>query len=203
MSGELKELNRNNYPDIILNTELGPMHIIDYINHIREDGRFGGKLEISIASNLYNINMETYLEINNNNEIIGYNFINYYNNNNENNERQDLMILTNINNKHFRIGYDSYKEIDNNFIINNIKINQNIVEDNKSKNDSADKEIGLSANLKDLEIIKNILNDLRNLTLDDIIKLYKSNIINKIGLDDIYFYLFHYKIHGNILINLK
>ena len=49
--------NINNYPDITLNTELGHMHIIDYIDHIREDGWFGGELEISTASILYDINI--------------------------------------------------------------------------------------------------------------------------------------------------
>lgn len=107
----------NNYQDITLKTELVPLHILDYIDRIREGGLFGGELEISTASILYNINIAAYHEnLNNNNEIIGFNFINYYNHNNEN---RHLMILSNITNNHFRPGYDSHVDLNHKFKINN------------------------------------------------------------------------------------
>ena len=53
-------LNRiNHYPDITIETELGPMHLHDYIHHINNPGFSGGELEISIASDIYNINIIT------------------------------------------------------------------------------------------------------------------------------------------------
>jgi hypothetical protein len=86
---------------------------------MQNDGFYGGELEISIATELYNINIATYREIlNDKNEIIGYRYINYYNHN-DNNENRHLMILTNIDNIHFRLAYDSYKNIDMQFNIAN------------------------------------------------------------------------------------
>ena len=146
-------LNINNYPDITLNTELGSMHILDYMDHIREDGWFGGELEISIFSILYNINIATYHEnLNNNNELIGYNFINDYNHNNDNFENRHLMILTNINNSHFRLGYDSHVQIDDKFKINN-NINQKKLED-KDSLDLYEADNELSKILKNIEKFK-------------------------------------------------
>ena len=74
------EANRriNDYPDITLDTEEGPIHIHDYIPRILEDGFFGGELEISIASDIYNLNIATYNEIVDSENIIGYSPINYY-----------------------------------------------------------------------------------------------------------------------------
>jgi hypothetical protein len=86
---------------------------------MQNDGFFGGELEISVAAELYNINIATYREIlNDKNEIICYRYINYYNHN-DNNENRHLMILTNIDNIHFRLAYDSYKSIDSQFNIAN------------------------------------------------------------------------------------
>ena len=47
------------------------MHITDYINHIQNNGFFGGELEISIAASIYNISIATYNEIINNNILVG------------------------------------------------------------------------------------------------------------------------------------
>lgn len=74
-----------------------------YINNINKQGFFVGELEIVIAINLYNINIAAYNEIRNNDNLIGLTPIHYYNNINDNNHH--LMVLTNINNYHFRIGY--------------------------------------------------------------------------------------------------
>lgn len=40
-----------NYPDITLNSENGPMNILDYISNINNEGFYGGELEISIDLN--------------------------------------------------------------------------------------------------------------------------------------------------------
>lgn len=46
-------INRiNDYPDITIETELGPMLLHDYIHRINNPGFFGGELEITIASNI-------------------------------------------------------------------------------------------------------------------------------------------------------
>ena len=52
-------IRQNNYPDITIETEEGPMHILNYINHMQKDGFYGGELEISVADELYNINIAT------------------------------------------------------------------------------------------------------------------------------------------------
>ena len=116
--------------------EDGPMHILNYINYIQNDGFYGGELEISVAAELYNINIAKYREIlNDKNEIIGYRYINYYNHN-DNNENRHLMILTNIDNNHFRPAYDSYKNIDMQFnIANELSINQDNTKKNKDVED--------------------------------------------------------------------
>ena len=70
-------LRINSYPDISIETEVGPLHVRDYVPKIIFIGFFGGELEISIASNIYNINIATYNEIIDNNNPIGYTNINY------------------------------------------------------------------------------------------------------------------------------
>ena len=79
------------------------MRINDYINKIQCHSFYGGKLEITISSSLYDINIATYEEIYENNQLIGLSFINYYNN--DNNENYNLMILSDIDNNHYRLGY--------------------------------------------------------------------------------------------------
>ena len=107
-------LNRAaNYPDITLNTERGPMRIRDYINLINTEGFYGGELDLSIACSIYNINIATFREIyDNNNNLQGLSFINYYNNDGQ--ENRHLLILTNIDNSHFRIGYANNNIINHN-----------------------------------------------------------------------------------------
>ena len=70
---------RRLYPEITLDTENGPLPINEHINHINQDGLFGGELEISIAASIYNINIATYNAVlNSNNNLTGYTYINYY-----------------------------------------------------------------------------------------------------------------------------
>ena len=91
---------KNNYPDITLDSEIGPLQINQYIDHLQNDQFYGGELEISIASSLYIINIAIYEDLRNNeNNHIGFSFINYYNK--DNSEDRHLMILLNQNNIHF------------------------------------------------------------------------------------------------------
>ena len=65
-------LNRiDNLPNITMNSENGPMRIMEYINNIQNPGFFGGELEISTAIKLYNINIAAYKEVNNNSQFKG------------------------------------------------------------------------------------------------------------------------------------
>lgn len=84
-----------NYPNITLNSEIGPMNILDYISNNTNKGFYGGELELSIASELYNINIGACREIHENNNFIGLSYVGYYNS--SNNTERHLMILTNIN----------------------------------------------------------------------------------------------------------
>ena len=67
----------------------------------------------------------------------------------------------------------------------------------KDSLDYIETDIELSKIIKDIENIVNNFKDLRNLTLDDIMNIYKYDTFNKIGFDDIYFYLYHYNINDN------
>ena len=49
---------RDSYPDITLETESGPMNIREYDKNINTLGFYGGELEIGIASDIYNINID-------------------------------------------------------------------------------------------------------------------------------------------------
>ena len=137
---------RDSYHDITLETENGTMNIREYVNNINTIGFYGGELEIGITSELYNINIATYNEIlNNNNEIIGLTPIRYYNHN-DNNINRHLIILSNINNIHFRIWYynNNNLEIDNNFKINPNEIcpiNKENNENNNANSNQDTKEI--------------------------------------------------------------
>ena len=129
-----ESVNRINiYPDITMFSELGPLPIREYIDHIKENGFFGGELEISLASSIYNINIVTYNHIIRNDIIYGFNNINYYNNN-DNNEQRHLMILLNYENSHFSLGYvNNAKPIDLNFDIPEEFIEIRINKDNIGK----------------------------------------------------------------------
>ena len=184
-------LNRiNNYPDITIETELGPMHLYDYIHHINNPGFYGGELEITIASDIYNINIVTYDDNINN----GFSFIRYYNNNKD--ENHHLLILTNTANIHFRLAYyKTNSNIDMNYQIpeikhkNNININDENLKDNENElnfENNNDK-----SNLKE-PTIKNIFDKFNNKTLNEILMFY-NNKLNSLDLYDIYYYLYYLK----------
>ena len=80
-------LNRKKlFPNITVETLLGNIKIYDYINSIRLEGNYGGKLELSKAHTLYNINIGIYLEeYEENSELYNLKFCKYINeDNNEN-----------------------------------------------------------------------------------------------------------------------
>lgn len=75
------------------------MLIKEYINKLIIQFFFRGELEISIYSQIYDVNIATYKE-NDNRRLSA---IRYYNNNRDQNRH--LLILNNINDNHFRFGY--------------------------------------------------------------------------------------------------
>ena len=84
-----EEINRINViPNITIEPERGNMPIHTYINTIKENGNYGGDFEISLAYDIYKINIGEYkaiFDINNN--ILNYTFIKYINDDgNENRE---------------------------------------------------------------------------------------------------------------------
>ena len=170
-------------PDITLDTEPGPMRINQYINNKQNWGFYGDDFEISIAVDLYGINIATYNENDNN----GFNIIRYYNNIDEN---RHLLILSNINNLHFRLLYYNPNEnLDLNFIIPTQTTENNNILDEEIKKENNNKIENCNKNISNLEIIK-ILNGLNNLDLENIIAIY-SDDNNKLDYSDIYIYKYY------------
>ena len=97
------------------------MPIAEYINNIINESFYGGELEIAMASSIYNINIATFEERNIGENFLGLSFIRYFNVSNDNNK--NLMILSNINNNHFRLSYEKTNNINQNEL--NFKINNN------------------------------------------------------------------------------
>lgn len=155
------------------------MRIHEYIYTINEISNHGGDLELSLAYELYHINIAEYKEIRDNNDkLISLNFVKYINDNNE--ENKDLLILTNINDNHFNLAYYNNTIVDTDFnpisnITNNYENNNNISNNNLTylkKNNDNKKE---SMSIIDTYIYK----DLSNLNLDEILEFYNYN--TKVG----------------------
>ena len=168
------------------------MEINEYIDNILTDGFFGGDYEISIASKIYNINIATYNEVRNDGDhLIALTPIKYINN--ENNENGHLLILTNINSLYFRIAY--YKN--NSILDKNFKIdvkywkNDNSLVKNKQE-ESSEKETE-----NPISKISLILENINNMDLPEILKLYEIGNNKKIGFEDIYLYLYHLNLNNN------
>ena len=163
-----------NYPDITLTKENGPMRIKDYINSIKNEYFYGGELEITISASLYNINIATFNEIYKDNRLIGLSFINYYNN--DRLENRHLLILTNINNSHYRIGYYNLKLLTNEDL--HYKINLESQEVDKMEI-SDDEKIGN----KDFNIINKdkikVFGNLEEYELDELLEFYADKDNNK------------------------
>ena len=87
-------INRINIiPNITIESEGGNMPIHTYINTIKENGNYGGDFEISLAYDIYKINIAEYqaiFDINNN--ILNYTFIKYINDDGNENRDQKVNI---------------------------------------------------------------------------------------------------------------
>ena len=144
---------------------------------------------------MYNINIATYNEIlNNNNEIIGLTPIRYYNHN-DNNINRHLMILSNINNIHFRIWYynNNNLEIDNNFKINPNEICPINKENNENNNANSNQDTKENNSILDNHEFNKLINELNTFNkknFKEILEFYKNNEKDDIiGLYDIYLYI--------------
>ena len=105
----------NVIPNVIIETERGNFRIHDYIQTIKDDGNFRGDFKLSIAYDLFNINIGQYLiEKDDNNNIINLKFIKYIND--DNNEKKNLLLLVNENSAHFMVAYYNNTKLDLNFI---------------------------------------------------------------------------------------
>lgn len=139
------------------------------IDIIKNNGNFAGNIEISIAYELFEINIAEYKEIrNNNNEFINLSFINYINN--DNNENKNLLILTNINNNHFNIAYYNNSDLDYNYqpIFNNFLFDMNIINNENDINNNDKKEdIYNSTNNTKFNIGSNIVNIIKKESISD------------------------------------
>ena len=153
-----------NIPNLIIDTERGKFKIHDYINTIKDIGNYGGDLEISIAYQLYNINIAEYTEVRDiYDNLLSLNFSKYFNDDND--EKKILLLITNYNNNHFKIGFYNNTTIDYNYnLINENQENNNNNNVNKFdiSNKNMENEDMLLFNdkyeLKDLSNINEILN---------------------------------------------
>ena len=134
-------------PNVIIETERGNIRMHDYINAINDDGNHGGDIEISLVYDIFNINIGEYIEIrDDNNNLHNLRFVKYINDNND--ENKNLLILTNINNNHFRLAYYNNTQIDYNYNPQfQLNLNNNELED--------ENKINTSLNITNIDVIKN------------------------------------------------
>ena len=126
---------KHSIANVIFEYERGKFKMHEYINTIKENGKYDWDLELSIAFHFYNINITEYTEVRDNDDnIINLNFSKYFNDDND--ENKNLMLKTNYNNSHFRIGYYNNTKIDYNFNANNVnvQIDNNINENKNNEN---------------------------------------------------------------------
>lgn len=110
--------------NVIIKTERGNFRIHDYIQTIKEDENFGGDFELSIAYDIFNINIAQYLigkDANNN--IINLKFIKYIND--DNNEKKNLLLLIYENGAHFMVAYYNNTKLKLNFNPTKSKTDEN------------------------------------------------------------------------------
>ena len=98
-------LNRINLiQNITIESERGNMPIHTYINTIKENGNYEGDFEISLAYDIFKINIAEYKAIlDTNNNILNHTFIKYIND--DGNENRDLLLFLSFNKNHFNLGY--------------------------------------------------------------------------------------------------
>lgn len=102
----------------------------NYINNIQFDGGFAGDYEISIAHQLYNINIAVY-KFNDDNNL---SFIKLYNDDRDN--KKDLLILIFINNNHYQLAYYKKNVIKENQIEGIYKLQQDLTIKNSINNNN-------------------------------------------------------------------
>ena len=131
-----KKLHNNNHEkiDLLENYDLSMSNYI--FNKMQNEGNFAGDYEISIAHQLYNINIAVYRPEIDSNQL---SFIKFYNDDNK--YDRDLLIMIYINNNHYQIAY--YKKNKNNIDNKDNKNNLTIKENGK---------IGILKLKRDLEI---------------------------------------------------
>ena len=176
-----------NIPNIIMETEMGNIRIHDYIKSIKENSNFGGDFELSIAYDIFNINIAEYIEIRESNgNLINLSFVKYINDNND--EKKNLLILTNLDHNHFRLAYYNNTEIDYeyNYIknINNINNEKENKIEIESKEKSKDNNIDSKTGITHKEYIINLnekykLKDISDLNLEEILKYYNDDSSEK------------------------
>ncbi len=187
-----------NIPNIIMETEMGNIRIHDYIKSIKENSNFGGDFELSIAYDIFNINIAEYIEIRESNgNLINLSFVKYINDNND--EKKNLLILTNLDHNYFRLAYYNNTEIDYEYnYINNINNEKEIKIEIENKENSKDNNIDSKKGINQKEYIINLnekykLKDISNLNLEEILKYYNDDSSEKQdNLADIYYYIYHY-----------
>lgn len=105
------------------------MDINQYIIYIQKDGKLGGELEKYASKEIYDINIADYKEIKNN--LLNPIYHQYIHNLNQNNNyNKDLCLITQVNNDHFNLIFDSsynaYKDENNRLFLNLNNTNNNI-----------------------------------------------------------------------------
>ena len=168
--------HQNDYPNVAINTEIGLISIRSYIEMMKINRMYGGDFEIQIAHLIYDINIAIYQEIYYNKLLKDFRFISYINDHKS--ESRGLLILTNVDQNHWRLAYYNPKsgKINTNFKINqtyipmyeeyyvqnklknNINFNQeyNIIEDNNDKKEEKNSNFSLKKliELNNEEILK-------------------------------------------------
>ena len=157
---------------------------------LKKISNYEGDLELSIAYDIFNINIAQYLlEKDEDDNIINLKFIKYINDNN--NERKNLLLLVNENRDHFMVAYYNNTKIDLNLNPSIINRNGNKII-NKTNNFNL---IDLNNNTVFTDSQNNkkfILKDLSKLSLNEIIDYYRDNQTTGDNLGDIYYYIYHY-----------
>ena len=163
-----REMHRNNPQNLHLIEGLD-LSQTNYLNNRMNNGDFAGDYEISIAHQLFNINIAAYRKTNNNT----YSFMRFYNDDNNNN--RNLLILIFVNNNHFQLGF--YKKTEK----NNIKIKKE-TEGKMNENigiNKLKKEIENKSEIKEKKINAPITSGKKSNNNSEQKKKNYSNIIGK------------------------
>ena len=182
----------NEITTITLTNNQGKLiNIKDYVKNTHREGEWAGDAEISMIPLVYdNIRVACYqmVKSSDNNENLGYRFINNYGNFNDDNI--SILLLIHINNNHYLCGYYNAAKgiINDNFTIPNqiiLEKKNNLI---SKSNQNVDIKI-INNNIK--EKYNNfllLLNDLKNFSFEDTVKFYSSEK-DVFDFSSIYYYL--------------